>query len=159
MCKLSQYSSQHVQKVNIECWVDLTQSCFLKGSLAPHELDGIWPAWLQMKCHHIVFIHSMVSNEWWLLFCMYILMKRDMSDKLFLLCQICGFICNYKSFNNPRSQRLKTILNIQTITNNVENISSDFLSLPCEGFICVDCLLFIEVLSSLQMQNYRKDLK
>ena len=46
------------------------------------------------------------------LFCMYILMKRNMSAKLLLLCQICGFMCNYKSINK---QRLKTILNIRTI--------------------------------------------
>ena len=48
-------------------------------------------------------------------FCMYILMKRDMGAKLFLLCQICGFMCNYKSIKKQRSQRLKTILNICTI--------------------------------------------
>ena len=38
---------------------------------------------------------------------MYILMKRDMSAKLFLLCHICGFMCNYKSINNRRSRRSK----------------------------------------------------
>ena len=37
-------------------------------------------------------------------------MKRDMSAKLFLLSQICGFMCNYKSINNRRYRRLKTIL-------------------------------------------------
>ena len=28
---------------------------------------------------------------------MYILMKRDICAKLFLLCQICGFMCNYNT--------------------------------------------------------------
>ena len=33
-------------------------------------------------------------------FRMYIFMKRDMTARLFLLCQISGFMWNYKSFNN-----------------------------------------------------------
>ena len=33
-------------------------------------------------------------------FHMYILMKRDICAKLFLLCQIRGFFCNYKSIIN-----------------------------------------------------------
>ena len=32
-------------------------------------------------------------------FCMSILMKRDMCTRIFLLCQIWGFMCNYKSFS------------------------------------------------------------
>ena len=48
-------------------------------------------------------------------FCMYILMKRDMSAGLFFLCQISGLMSNYKSFNNQRSQKSKTIPNINTI--------------------------------------------
>ena len=44
-------------------------------------------------------------------------MKRDMTARLFLLCQITGFMCNYKSVNNRRSQRLKTILSIRTNIN------------------------------------------
>ena len=50
---------------------------------------------------------------------MYILMKRDMRAKVFLLCQICGFMCNYKSIKNWRSRRSKTILNIRTIINDM----------------------------------------
>ena len=53
------------------------------------------------------------KNRWpniWPGLCMYILMKRDMSARLFLLCQICGFMCNYKSINNQRSRRSKTII-------------------------------------------------
>ena len=49
------------------------------------------------------------------LFNMYILMKRDMRDKLFLLCQLCGFLCNYRSSNNWRSRRSKTILCVTLI--------------------------------------------
>ena len=30
---------------------------------------------------------------------LYILMKRDMCTILFLLCQVQGVMCNYKSFN------------------------------------------------------------
>ena len=42
---------------------------------------------------------------------MYILMKRDMRAKLFFFCQICGFMCSYKSINNQRSWRSKIFLN------------------------------------------------
>ena len=40
-----------------------------------------------------------VKSGFELEFCMYILKKRDMCTRLFLLCQIQGFMCNYKSFN------------------------------------------------------------
>ena len=43
-------------------------------------------------------------------FCMYILMKRDISARLFLLCQIPWFVCSNKSFINWRSRRSKTLL-------------------------------------------------
>ena len=55
-------------------------------------------------------------------------MKRDMSDKLFILCQICGFKCNYKSINNRRSQRTKTILKIRTIILNILLVQIQVLS-------------------------------
>ena len=37
-------------------------------------------------------------------------MKINISAGLFLLCQRWGFMCNYKSYINQRSQRLKTVL-------------------------------------------------
>ena len=40
-------------------------------------------------------------------FCMYILMKRDVCPKLFLLCQMCGFMCNNKSLNKLKISKME----------------------------------------------------
>ena len=76
------------------------------------------------------------KNRWpniWPGLCMYILMKRDMSARLFLLCQICGFMCNYKSINNQRSRRSETILIkvIQLKRINISFIHSLKIRLKC----------------------------
>ena len=42
--------------------------------------------------------HHKLTNTFFR-FRMYIIIKRDMCTRLFLLCQIRGFLCNYKSFN------------------------------------------------------------
>ena len=58
-------------------------------------------------------------------------MKRDMSAKLFLLQQICGFICNYKSIYNCRSCISKTFLNIRTI---IQSLQEDLLSIQIDNY-------------------------
>ena len=41
------------------------------------------------------------------IFCMYILIKRDTCPKLFLLCKICGFMCNNKSINKSKISKIE----------------------------------------------------
>ena len=54
------------------------------------------------------------------MFRIYFLMKRDMCTRLFLACQIPGFMCNYKPFNNRRYPRSKDILSSLMVTAKLE---------------------------------------